>query len=410
MAHDTAIGTATEDAARRVLDPNFSKRNRLQRRCAVMFALAIATAGLAYAAYSTDNNLPRFDSTVVKRADLIATVVATGTVEAKSKVEVGAELSGLIKQVNVDFNARVTRGQVLAVLDTGEYQAQVVQNKADLQAAVASRLEATATLKETEGKLQRARILARKGWATVQAEETAQATYDRAVGELQAADARVSVAAARLDGSETKLGKTQILAPMNGTVIDRLVEPGQVVVAALQTPHLFTIVGNLEEMKLTTAVSEADIAGVAPGQPVQFTVDAYPQRAFSGVVSEIRNMPRNVNGVVTYSVIVSVLNQNLLLKPGMTATIDIITVHDKGVLTVPNAALRFTPPGQAPFRPEPAADGIRRGQLWLSDDNGRLKLIQVQLGPSDGRMTEVREGVIAEGEVVLTAVQMEPTS
>ena len=344
------------------------------------------------------------------RADLIASVAATGTIDARNKVEVGAELSGLIREVDVDFNTPVTKGQVLAVFDANEYEAQVVQSRADLKAAEAAKYQAAATLKEAQGKLDRARELQRLGWVAPQAAETAKASYDRAAGELDASTARIALAAATLDLSLTKLGKTKILAPMDGTVLDRLIEPGQVVVAALQTPRLFTIVGSLREMTLTAAVSEADIAAVAIGQTTRFTVDSYPQRSFLGTVTQIRNAPRKVDGVVTYDVVVAVPNQELLLKPGMTATAEIVTARDLAVLQVPNAALRFTPPGQIPYHPEPTDDGARRGEVWVMDGNGQVKPVPVQLGPSDGRMTEIVGSALSDGQAVLTSLPQEAAS
>jgi HlyD family secretion protein len=345
----------------------------------------------------------------MRRGDLLVTVAATGKIEAKTRVEVGTELSGLISDVKVDFNARVHKGDVLAVFDASEYEAQVTQSQADLKAAAASEYQAAATLREAGNKLERTRDLQRRGWLTPYGVEPAEAAYERAIGELAGAKARVALAEAKLESSRTKLSKTEIRAPMDGTILDRLIEPGQVVVAALQTPHLFTIVGDLQEMTLTAAVSEADIAAVAPGQTVRFTVDAYPQREFTGSVVQIRNSPRKQDGVVTYDVVVAVHNADLLLKPGMTATSDILISDDKAVLMVPKAALRFSPPGQEPYRSEARPDGVRQGQVWVIDASGHVKPVAVTLGPSDGRMTEVH-GAIAEGETVLTAVQTEPAA
>ena len=404
------MGSPLSLAALRAISPRSTATSKVKRIALGGVAVAIMACGWAAISRGNANEMPPFQTAPVTRGDLTAVVTATGSIQAKTEVEVGAELSGLIREVNVDFNSAVSKGQALAVFDPSEYEAQVAQCRADLAAAVASRASATASAVESDSALTRVSALAKQGWVTGQALETARAGRGKNRGDLAAASARVTLAQAALDASLSKLRKTRVLSPIDGTVLDRVIQPGQVVVAALQTPRLFTLVGSLDTMTLTADVAEADIAAIQQGQNASFTVEAYPQRSFAGTVTQIRNAPRKTDGVLSYQVVVTVANRLSLLKPGMTATIAIVTSHDRAALQVPNTALRFTPPGQQAYRAASTTRGIRHGQVWIQEPTGKLRPLQLVLGPSDGRTTEVVGGSLMQDQQVLTSLRADEQS
>jgi HlyD family secretion protein len=335
-------------------------------------------------------------------------------------VDVGSEVSGTIRTVLVDFNDRVVRGQVLAELNTDQFQARVNQAGAALELAQAQVKQAEATIIETRNRLRRASELSKVGMTPQEDLDGAQAAHARAVADLARSNAQVEQAQAALDAEQTTLAKATLRSPIDGIVLNRIVEPGQTVAASFQTPVLFTLAENLTQMELHVAVDEADVGQVRVGQQAEFTVDAYPGRSFPAAITEVHFASQTVDGVVTYETVLSVDNSELLLRPGMTATADIIVQQLHNVLLVPAAALRFKPPlhtgeGEAggglvsslvphpPHAPK-TREGVnaqgQTDQVWVLRD-GRAEPVVVTAGASNGLVTQILSGNIEVGMPVI---------
>jgi HlyD family secretion protein len=376
----------------------------------------------------------KFTTKPVTKGDISVTVTATGNLEPTNQVTVGSELSGTMLKVFVDTNDRVKVGQVMAKLDTAKLDQTHLSLKADLISAEANVKLCQATLDETESALKRADELHRLsgGRTPSQADmDTAKAARDRAEANLSSANASVNKAAADLKVNESDLTKTEIKSPIDGIVLTRSIEPGQTVAAQFSAPELFVIAEKLETMKLDVAVSEADISKVKDGMKSTFTVDAWPDRQFSADVIKVSYASTVTDNVVTYDAELRVGNDDLSLRPGMTATADVKTEEHTGILRVPSTALRFDPatsmpapaanqktfmqkltPGPPMRQKAPSADtGTKPGKtdkssgtIWVLQD-GHPKSIQVQLGITDGRMTEVSAPELKEGMEVITSSQ-----
>ena len=352
--------------------------------------------------------------------DLSVTVTAVGTVEPTEMVEISSELSGTIASVEVDFNDQVTAGQVLARLDTTALEASVAHSHATLAAREAQVAQVQATQEEMQAQFDRAQSLLDRGVSTLEVFNAAQFALRRAQAALLSAQADVEVARADMDLNEANLAKACVCSPIDGIVLDRNVDPGQIVAASLSAPVLFTLAEDLSRMDLRVDVDEADIGKVSAGDDATFTVEAFQDRSFAATVTELRNFPATINGVVTYQVVLSLDNSGQLLRPGMTAVADITVERIAGALLVPNAALRFSPPEAEEsgggsgllgmlFRRTPSAapaavagaapDGTR--PLWLLRD-GQAVQVAVRVGASDGLMTVITEGDLAEGDLVIT--------
>lgn len=333
---------------------------------------------------------------------LTVTVSATGTVQPLDQVDVGAEITGRVAELHADYNDQVKQGQVLARLDTTSLAAKVAQSEANLLSAEASVAEAKAALRLAEVTAQRTSALADNRYASQQARDRDLAELARTRAALQSAEAGVKVAEAILSSDRSTLDKATIRSPVDGVVISRSIELGQTIVASLQTPVLFTVARDLAAMELNLDVDEADIGHIAVGQKATFSVDAYPTRRFDAEVTSVRLAPKSEQGVVTYQVLARVANPDLALRPGMTATADVIGAVRQNVLLVPNGALRFTPPDQVGAAlPTLAPD---QGRLWL-DDGGTPKEMVVHLGLSDGRQTEVNAPGLSPETPVITDIQ-----
>jgi len=287
---------------------------------------------------------PAYVTETVNRGDLETSITATGNVKALNTVEVGTEVSGKILALHADYNDPVTKGQLLAEIDPEQLQAAEAQAKAQVLAARASVREARASLAEARLDAERSKDLAKKGLLSNKDLESAVAKAERADASLASAKASSTLAEASYDAARSRLGKTEIRSPINGSVLSRAVEVGQTLNAGMQTPVLFTIAEDLRRMRISSRVDEADIGSVAVGQDASFTVDAYPENKFTSKVESVRNVSQVEQNVVSYEVLLSVENPDLLLKPGMTTTVEIITMSQKNVLLVTNKALRFTPP------------------------------------------------------------------
>ncbi len=364
----------------------------IKRIIAAVVVLAIA--GLAFYMYSGKKEVTQFRTEKAARGDIEAAVTASGAVNAVTNVLVGTQVSGTIKNIYVDFNSPVRKGQLIAQIDPASFEAQVRQSRANLLVAKANLEKSEATLADARRTLERNRELFAKGLIARSDLDTAQTNYETSKAQVSASKAQVSQAEAALTLSETNLGYTRIISPVAGTVVSRNVDVGQTVAASFQTPTLFTIAQDLTKMQIDTSVAEADIGRMKAGQRVNFTVDAYPDVTFNGTVSEVRNAPITLQNVVTYDVVVKVANPELKLKPGMTANVSIVVASRQGVLKVPNAALRFRPSanGKAPLDKD-------RG-VWVVED-GKPKRIKVTTGISDGVYTELVSGDIKEGQELI---------
>jgi HlyD family secretion protein len=405
----------------------------------------------------------RYTTGSVDRGDVVEVVGATGTLEAVITVQLGSQVSGTIESLHADFNSTVNKGQVVARLDPSLFQARRGQAEANLLAAKANVDRAKATVEDTRQKYERARELAAQKLLPQSDLETAKANHDGAVAQLKAAEAAQSQAQANLNQADVDLSHTIITTPIDGVVISRNVDVGQTVAASFQAPILFLIANDLTRMRVNASIDEADVGRVHEGQEVTFHVDAFPEREFSGKVEQVRLNPTAVQNVVTYNTIVAVNNEDLLLRPGMTATVSVIVRKAEDALRVPAAALRFRPEGftrqgagaqraaggqrgagggqraegggsgvamanssrQAP-QASPGAQGPRGGQgggggrrgsgadrgpgrpttvFVLDPATGQPKPVEVRVGISDGQHVEVLEG-LEEATVVVTGTEI----
>jgi HlyD family secretion protein len=419
----------------------------------------------AYLLLRPAGDRPAYRTAPVERGEIVATTVATGTLNPVITVQVGSQISGMVQHLYADFNSAVKRGQLIARIDPELFEARASQARATLESAraavlnqQANRERATADVENARAALEGAKAnvarqrvalldaeiklrsrtnLFREGGISQEERDSAQAAFDsagaqldaaaaqeraagstlRAAGatfqvaeaQLKAAAANVAQQEAALRQAEVDLSHTFIRAPVDGVVISRSVDVGQTVAASLQAPTLFLIAQDLTRMQVNTSVDEADIGQIKSGLPARFTVDAYPGQPFEGTVTQVRSAPNVQQNVVTYDVIIEVANPGLRLKPGMTASVQILIARKADALKVPAAALRFRPavggadrPATSPDgRPERAGrGGTSEAKVWVLE-NGVPKPVPVTLGLSDGNYTEVAGGELREGQPVL---------
>jgi len=384
---------------------------------AALFLLARSGSRATSAEYRTEP---------ATRGELIVKVTATGKLQPLNKVDVGSEVSGLVESVFVDDNDYVEKGQVLARLDLSKLQDSVVNARATLASAEAVVLQAKATRQESEAGLARLRQVAELSGGKVPSKtelDTAEATLARSIANQAVADAAVRQCRATLSSSEINLSKASIRSPIDGVVLSRAVEPGQTVAASFQVATLFTLAEDLKQMKLEVDVAEADVGQVRDGQLATFRVDAYSTRRYEARIRRVSYGSQTTSGVVTYKTVLTVNNDDLTLRPGMTATAEITTVQHPDVLLVPNAALRFTPPASpapgpqqgivsrllpGPPRIASRANGGNAkngksgaGEVYVLQD-GVPVAVPVTIGPSNGRLTEVTSSELATGTPVIT--------
>ena len=368
-----------------------------------VLTIAVLAALIAAWVFLTPKKKTEYVYGKAEMATVRAIVTATGTLAPLEKVTVGAEVSGRIETVLVDYNDRVTKGEILAHINTDALKAIELQ----AQAAVA---QAQANLEKADNDLKRAVSLQNSGFVSTSAYDTAKAARDTAAATLKSAKAQAEQAEANLD-------KADIRSPIDGIVLDRKVDPGQTVAASFQTPELFVIASDLTKLELDVDIDEADIGQVRVGQDATFTVDAYPASTFNAKVRELRNAAKTVSNVVTYQGVLSVNNEQSLLKPGMTATADITVKIVENVLTIPNGALRFTPDAQPsntpgsvnPIAPvDPIAAG--KGKIWVVGTDGKPVSRDVTLGASDGRRTQVTSSNVKPGEQFILDIAPQKTS
>jgi HlyD family secretion protein len=338
-----------------------------------------------------NNKSPKYKTENVEKGDITATVTATGTVSALTTVAVGSQVSGIISKMYVDFNSNVKKGQLLAELDPISFQAQVDQRRADLA--------------QVQAQERNSRLAFERAKSLLENEFIARSEYDTAEGNLNASKAAVDQAQAALKQAETNLSYTRIVSPIDGVVVNRAYDIGQTVAASFQAPTLFTIAQDLTRMQVSTTVDEADIGKIKVGKEATFTVDAFPERVFEGAISQIRLQSTVVQNVVTYPVLIDVNNPNLLLKPGMTANVNIPVETRKDVLKVPNAALRFQPaPEEVGDRPPQRQGKFQKRQgstIYTLDINGKIKPVSVSASITDGAYTAVESSTLKQGDDVI---------
>jgi HlyD family secretion protein len=402
-----------------------------------------------------------YDTVEVDRGRVVAKVTATGTLSAIVTVQVGSQVSGTIASLGADFNSSVTKGQRIAKIDPALFEAAVQQARANLVAAQGNLTKAKAQAVDADRQAQRNSALLARHLIAQADYDTAQATADADRAAVTAAEGGVEQAKAQLHQADVNLAYTDINSPTDGTVIARNVDVGQTVASALQAPTLFLIAQDLRKMQVDTSVAEADIGRISAAMPATFSVDAYPTEKFSGTVRQVRNSPQTVQNVVTYDAVIDVNNAQLKLKPGMTANCTFIYAEKDDVLRVPNSALRFLPPpsllaqlfpngrhgrrGGRPGGPGGGGPGGGGGQdggqgaeggrprnggsVSAGDDsggdrrrpdgstrpasdrrtvwvlrNGKPAPVRIKTGVSDGSLTEVVEGDLKPGDLVLTGV------
>ncbi|WP_319520036.1 efflux RND transporter periplasmic adaptor subunit [uncultured Martelella sp.] len=364
----------------------------------------IVLAGAGYTGYrylsSGDIQIvsakPSYVTDEVKRGPMTVTVAATGAIEPTERVDISSELSGTVKSVLVDFNSEVKAGEVLLALETDELKADILSAKARLAAAEADVAAAKSDLESAKATMERTRTLAERDVAPRQELEDAEFAHAAAQAEEQSAEARLAVAQAELELAQLRLSKATIRSPIDGVVLYRNVDVGQTVAASLEAPTLFVIAGNLTEMELRVNIDEADVGQVEPGQKATFTVEAFPGRRFPAEIKSIRYASEVNSDVVTYKAVLVVDNTDRLLRQGMTATADILVDESEDAILVPNAALRYTPAGEAVA---PLEDDQRT--VWLLR-NGEPAPVKITVGASDGRFSEVLEGDLRTGDNVIT--------
>ncbi len=395
----------------------------------IWIAVAVVTMAAAAAAYrgrqdGAKGNL-RYETAKVDRGSITARVTASGSLSAIVTVQVGSQVSGRLQQIYVDYNSPVKKDQLIAKIDPQLFQAAYEQAKANEVAAKGNLVKAQAQAADADRQYVRAKKLAAEQLVDQADLDTAMATADAARAQVEASKGALQQADAALYQAKINLAYTDIYSPTDGTVISRSVDVGQTVAASLQAPTLFVIAGDLRKMQVDTSVAEADIGRLHDGMPATFTVDAYPGTIFRGKVRQIRNAPQTVQNVVTYDAVVDIDNPDLKLKPGMTANVTFVAAERSDVLRVPNAALRFRPTsdvlaaaglsgkgpraaaaganGAPPRGPDGAArdEASDRRRVWVLDQ-GTPQPVGIKIGVSDGTLTEVADGRLPEGALVIT--------
>lgn len=384
----------------------------------VKYALIAGAAVGAWALYPRDDQAGsiRYVTEAVSRGGFDVIVSATGSIEPTELVEISSELSGTIETVEVDFNDLVEVGTVLATLDTAKLQAELAVRKASVGAAEARIAMALASLTEARETYERGQRLVARGVESEEAFIAQKAGFDRAESELRVAQADRDLARANLQSVEVDLEKSTIVSPVKGIVLERNADPGQIVAASLSAPILFTVAEDLTQMEMQADIDEADIGQVAVGQKARFTVEAYDDRVFPAEITQVRFAPETTEGVVTYKAILTLDNSDMALRPGMTATADIVVATVEDALLVPNAALRYAPPRAAetsnedrsgliglvmPHRPGANGSNATGKSVWVLRDGAPTE-VAVTPGRSDGDVTEIIEGDLAPGDRVIT--------
>jgi HlyD family secretion protein len=380
----------------------------MKRMLIVLIIILVLGAGgfWGYRIYQTKKQAPQFKTETVTRGSIVSQVIATGTVNPVTLVQVGSQVSGTIKKLYADFNSVVKKEQIIAQIDPALFQAKVDQTGADLNNVQTLLENQKTSLADNLRTLNRYKALFKDQLVSQNDLDQAQLKYDLSLASVKATQAQIESAKANLTSAKINLNYTTIRSPVNGTVVARNVDVGQTVAASLQAPTLFTIAQDLEKMQIDTNVDEADIGKVNVGQFASFTVDAFPGEPFKAKVFQVRNAPTTVQNVVTYDVVLMVRNPELKLRPGMTANVNIIMEKKDDVLMIPNSVLKFRmPPSmlaamfkgrtrQPKFDPSRIPKDIRG--LWVPQPGKNPRLVIVRTGSSDGKNTEI---TVVRGEL-----------
>jgi HlyD family secretion protein len=419
------------------------KKNK--RRIVAALAVLLAAAGgvLAWRVIWGGGDGPvEYETVAAERGSISSQVTASGTLSPLVTVQVGSQVSGRILELKADFNSHVEKGQIVARIDPQLFQTEVAKARANHNSARAQVTRAEAELAQANRNHDRTSSLAEQQLVARADVDSSLAASQTAQASVAASRAMLSQAKAAVEQAETNLALTTIISPISGIVISRNVDVGQTVAASLQAPTLFTIAEDLAKMEVHTSVAESDVGRLSTGMQVEFTVDAHPSERFKGAVKEVRYAPQTVQNVVTYDAVVSVDNSDLKLRPGMTADVTFMIEKREAVVVVPNTALRFRPPqkvlDQIGWKPpderrsgrgRAAAEGSPRGQarvrggggsaadkgpprergaagrrlVWKLGKDGVPAPTMIEIGISDGKMTEVVSGV-SEGETVIVGV------
>ena len=358
-------------------------------------AVSVLLVGVSYWALKPDKQVDVYVTQKVAKGDITEKITATGTINPISTVNIGTQVSGTISEILVDYNTKVTKGQLLAQIDPALFEATVAQRRAALDIAKAQVDVVDNDIVYYKKHLSRIRKLNTSKYSADSELESAQRDYDNAVVQKKLREAEVQQAQAALDSAEIDLKYTKIVSPVDGIVVSKEVEVGQTVAASFQTPTLFNVAEDLTKMQIETSVVEADIAKVKEGQTVEFSVDSYPDEIFYGIVTQVRNEAITTSNVVTYEVIIEIDNHDLKLKPGMTANVQIITAEKQGVFLVPNKALRV-------FIQDENGEVKRYKDkgLWILK-NGQPQRISIATGAADDDQTEVSSPEINENTAVI---------
>ena len=336
-----------------------------------------------------------YTSAPIEERTIIQSVEASGTINPVKTVNIGSQVSGRIEEIYVDYNSEVKKGQLLAQIDPSLFEAQVDKATGDLNAALANYNKSKSTLEFDKKNYDRYKKLYTKNYVSKSELDLAESTYFASLAQLNAMSASIAQARATLENNQTNLRYTKIISPVDGIVVSRAVDVGQTVAASFQTPELFIVAQDLTKMQIEVSVSEADIGKIKSGQEVDYTLDGYPDEIFKGIVSQVRISPTTVSNVVTYTVIVTVDNNDGKLIPGMTANVSIITSKKENVLSVPIKALKFSPTeitGGKKFKEQ---------GIWIYEGN-KPKRIVITTGASDGEYTEISSNELKSQMLVLT--------
>ncbi len=372
-------------------------------------AVAVIAAVAAWLLLSKgDKNAITFETAKVERSNISTTITATGTIEAVTTVDVGTQVSGIVNKIYVDYNSVVKKGQVIAVLDQTNLQSELASAQANLASAQANVRSAQSELTYQQKNFARYKELHSKQLVATSEYDVALESYRKAQESFKSAQQSVTVAQQSVSKAKTNLGYATITSPIDGVVISKEVEEGQTVASSFSTPTLFTIAKDLTDMQCIADVDEADIGGVREGQRVTFTVDAYPDDVFSGLVKQVRQNATTTNNVVTYEVVISAPNSDLKLKPGLTANVTIFTSEANDVLSIPTKALRFTPTQAMLAEGETIADVDAPQKVWQRKGSV-FQAIPVTVGATNGTTTQILSG-LSEGDEVLTAFEIGNTA
>ncbi len=402
---DARLGQATPVVL--IPPPPARARSRKPWAIAVVLALAVIAAVVAGWWLTSTGNTVRYTTAAVSRGAVTRTVTATGTVNPVLTIIVGSYVSGVIQEIHCDYNTEVKKGQVCAKIDPRPYQTVVDQNKANLDQARAQLVKDQANFDYVKLNYDRNARLAQTNAISKDTLDIAKNALDQARALIGVDQAIIEQRQAQLAAAQVNLDYTNIVSPVDGTVVSRNVTIGQTVAASFQTPTLFLIATDLTEMQVDTNVSESDIGGIKEGDKALFTVDAFPNRTFQGTVTQVRQSPQTVQNVVTYDVVVSIDNHDLALKPGMTAANRIVIDERADVLRVPSQALRYAPATAGTGRRSGTAGKARptpQARVWVLRD-GKPVRVAVTAGLDDDTFTEIVKGELNPGDQVIIAEQ-----